>query len=90
MLFGSRALYLLTCGFGQEYQSEGVAGSPVAFPDNRPVLDLFLARPLGLLALLDEESRFPRASGRSLVGEQRSGAAGTTCQLCQTDVKLGS
>ena len=44
---------------------------PVNFTDNRPVLDMFLAKPLGLLALLDEESRFPQASDRTLVGRRR-------------------
>ncbi|XP_046384046.1 myosin-IIIb-like [Ischnura elegans] len=51
----------------QEYMSEGIPVDLVEFSDNRPVLDLLLSRPVGLLALLDEESRFPRASDRSLV-----------------------
>ncbi|KAF2354823.1 Myosin head motor domain [Trinorchestia longiramus] len=38
----------------------------IQFYDNRPVLDMFLAKPLGLLALLDEESRFPQANSSSL------------------------
>ncbi|KAA0189970.1 hypothetical protein HAZT_HAZT003315, partial [Hyalella azteca] len=38
----------------------------IEFADNRPVLDMFLAKPLGLLALLDEESRFPQACNSSL------------------------
>lgn len=41
----------------------------VEFTDNRPVLDMLLSRPIGLLALLDEESRFPRSTDRSLIGE---------------------
>ena len=49
--------------------AEGVPVDLVEFSDNRPVLDMLLSRPMGLLALLDEESRFPRASDRSLVGE---------------------
>ncbi|KAJ1530956.1 hypothetical protein ONE63_005792 [Megalurothrips usitatus] len=51
----------------QEYMAEGVPVDLVDFSDNRPVLDMLLSRPLGLLALLDEESRFPRASDRTLV-----------------------
>lgn len=31
---------------------------------------MFLAKPLGLLALLDEESRFPGATDYSLIGIQ--------------------
>ena len=43
--------------------------SQVVFNDNRPVLDMFLSRPMGLLALLDEESTFPKSTDQSLVGE---------------------
>ncbi|KAK8720309.1 hypothetical protein OTU49_013424, partial [Cherax quadricarinatus] len=51
----------------QEYMSEGIEVDIIKFADNRPVLDMFLAKPLGLLALLDEESRFPKATDQSLV-----------------------
>lgn len=49
--------------------AEGIPVNLIEFADNRPVLDMFLSRPLGLLALLDEESRFPRATDRSLIGK---------------------
>lgn len=48
--------------------AEGVPVDLVEFSDNRPVLDMLLSRPMGLLALLDEESRFPRSTDRSLIG----------------------
>ncbi|XP_052813336.1 myosin-IIIb-like isoform X3 [Mya arenaria] len=51
----------------QEYENEGVDGSAVTFVDNRPLLDMFLVKPLGLLALLDEESHFPKATDWTLV-----------------------
>lgn len=47
--------------------AEGIPVDLVEFSDNRPILDMLLCRPLGLLALLDEESRFPRANDRSLI-----------------------
>ncbi|XP_069926810.1 myosin-IIIb isoform X2 [Oryctolagus cuniculus] len=50
-----------------EYQSEGIDAVPVEYEDNRPLLDMFLQKPLGLLALLDEESRFPQATDQTLV-----------------------
>lgn len=40
----------------------------IEYEDNRPLLDLFLRKPMGMLSLLDEESRFPRASDQTLVG----------------------
>ncbi|XP_053386580.1 myosin-IIIb-like isoform X4 [Mercenaria mercenaria] len=51
----------------QEYQNEGVDGSAITFVDNRPLLDMFLMKPMGLLALLDEESHFPKATDWTLV-----------------------
>jgi len=48
--------------------AEGIPVDLVEFLDNRPVLDMLLSRPMGLLALLDEESRFPRSTDRSLIG----------------------
>lgn len=53
----------------QEYMAEGIPVDMVEFSDNRPVLDMLLSRPMGLLALLDEESRFPGATDRSLTGK---------------------
>lgn len=53
----------------QEYMAEGIPVDLVEFSDNRPVLDMLLSRPLGLLALLDEESRFPKSSDKTLTGE---------------------
>uniref|UniRef100_A0A8D1HP57 non-specific serine/threonine protein kinase n=1 Tax=Sus scrofa TaxID=9823 RepID=A0A8D1HP57_PIG len=50
-----------------EYQNEGIDATPVEYQDNRPLLDMFLQKPLGLLALLDEESRFPQATDQTLV-----------------------
>ncbi|XP_057406926.1 myosin-IIIb [Balaenoptera acutorostrata] len=41
-----------------EYQNEGIDMTPVEYEDNRPLLDMFLQKPLGLLALLDEENKF--------------------------------
>uniref|UniRef100_S4RA42 non-specific serine/threonine protein kinase n=1 Tax=Petromyzon marinus TaxID=7757 RepID=S4RA42_PETMA len=51
----------------EEYASEGVDAKQVEFEDNRPLLDMFLAKPVGMLSLLDEESRFPQATGQTLV-----------------------
>nr|AAX59999.2 myosin 3B variant 2 [Mus musculus] len=50
-----------------EYKNEGVDAVLVQYEDNRPLLDMFLQKPLGLLALLDEESRFPQGTDQTLV-----------------------
>uniref|UniRef100_A0A7M4FAK0 non-specific serine/threonine protein kinase n=1 Tax=Crocodylus porosus TaxID=8502 RepID=A0A7M4FAK0_CROPO len=50
-----------------EYQNEGIDATTVVYEDNRPLLDMFLQKPMGLLSLLDEESRFPQATDLTLV-----------------------
>uniref|UniRef100_A0A8C5NIF1 non-specific serine/threonine protein kinase n=1 Tax=Junco hyemalis TaxID=40217 RepID=A0A8C5NIF1_JUNHY len=50
-----------------EYQSEGIDATTVEYEDNRPLLDMFLQKPMGLLSLLDEESRFPQATDLTLI-----------------------
>lgn len=54
-----------------EYLNEDVDARLIEYEDNRPLLDLFLQKPMGMLSLLDEESRFPRASDQTLVGGWR-------------------
>ncbi|XP_071961883.1 myosin-IIIb-like isoform X2 [Antedon mediterranea] len=53
----------------QEYSQEGIPKSSIKFTDNQATLDLFLGKPLGIFAILDEESRFPKASDKSLVSK---------------------
>lgn len=44
----------------EEYVREGIDWKEINFVDNQPLLDLFLAKPIGLLSLLDEETQFPK------------------------------
>lgn len=46
----------------EEYKREGVDVSKIAFSDNQSTLDLFLAKKGSIFAILDEETRFPKAS----------------------------
>ncbi|GAA6086301.1 myosin-IIIa isoform X1 [Tachysurus ichikawai] len=50
-----------------EYLNEGVDMRMIEYEENRPQLDLFLQKPMGMLSLLDEESRFPQATDQTLV-----------------------
>ncbi|XP_063309213.1 myosin-IIIa [Pelobates fuscus] len=50
-----------------EYLNEDVDARIIEYEDNRPLLDMFLQKPMGLLSLLDEEIRFPRATDQTLV-----------------------
>ena len=51
----------------EEYITEGVPVDIKPIDSNRPVLDMLLARPCGLFAFLDEESKFPKSTDRSLM-----------------------
>eukprot|EP00038_Savillea_parva_P002259 m.112345 g.112345 ORF g.112345 m.112345 type:complete len:1310 (-) comp10779_c2_seq1:47-3976(-) len=53
------------------YAAEGLdLGADTMFHDNKLVLDVFFRRnPPGILGLLDEESRFPKASATSLLNK---------------------
>ncbi|XP_078518924.1 myosin-IIIa [Lissotriton helveticus] len=50
-----------------EYLNEDVDARLIEYEDNRPLLDMFLQKPMGLLSLLDEEIRFPRATDQTLI-----------------------
>ncbi|CAF0847463.1 unnamed protein product [Didymodactylos carnosus] len=49
-----------------DYKLEGVPFEKVEFQNNEDLIELFMG-PLGIFALLDEESRFPKANDESLV-----------------------
>ncbi|XP_037693287.1 myosin-IIIa [Choloepus didactylus] len=50
-----------------EYLNEDIDARVVEYEDNWPLLDMFLQKPMGLLSLLDEESRFPKATDQTLI-----------------------
>ncbi|KAG8504710.1 Myosin-IIIa [Galemys pyrenaicus] len=50
-----------------EYLNEDVDARVIEYEDNRCLLDMFLQKPMGLLSLLDEESKFPKATDQTLV-----------------------
>lgn len=49
----------------EEYRSEGIAWDFISYTDNRPTLDLLALKPMSVMALLDEESRFPQVWPRA-------------------------
>ncbi|CAF3630828.1 unnamed protein product [Adineta steineri] len=57
----------------KEYENEGIQqtinSNNFDFPNNRSILDMCLSKPIGLLALLDEESRFPQSTEFTLVNK---------------------
>ena len=43
-----------------EYDKEGIRWEHIQFKDNQEILDLLAAKPLNIIALIDEESKFPK------------------------------
>ncbi|KAI3466158.1 hypothetical protein Pfo_022821 [Paulownia fortunei] len=46
----------------EEYELDGIDCAKVDFEDNQECLDLFEKKPIGLISLLDEVSKFPKAT----------------------------
>ncbi|KAG5451461.1 Myosin-VIIa [Clonorchis sinensis] len=51
----------------EEYIAEGIEWTHIDFVDNQSTLNLIGAKPMNLLALIDEECQFPQGSDRSLL-----------------------
>ena len=45
-----------------EYDKEGIKWEHIQFEDNQEILDLLAAKPLNIIALIDEESKFPKVN----------------------------
>ncbi|NXL82527.1 MYO3B protein, partial [Leptocoma aspasia] len=58
------------------YKEEGLPWETIIFNNNEPILDLLLAKPLGLLSLLDEQSAFPQATDKTFVDKLNSSFKG--------------
>ena len=46
----------------EEYNKEGINWEKISFVDNQVTLDLIAQKPMSLLALVDEQSKFPKVS----------------------------
>ena len=47
----------------EEYDNEGINWQHIEFVDNQDALDLIGMKPMNLISLVDEESKFPRVRG---------------------------
>ncbi|NXY22775.1 MYO3B protein, partial [Atrichornis clamosus] len=60
------------------YKEEGLPWKTITFNNNEPILNLLLAKPLGLLSLLDEQSAFPQATDKTFVDKLNSNFKGNS------------
>lgn len=49
------------------YESEGISWKHIEFIDNQEVLDMIGIKPLNIMALIDDESKFPKGSDSSML-----------------------
>ncbi|CAL8085899.1 unnamed protein product [Calicophoron daubneyi] len=56
----------------EEYVAEGIEWKHIDYVDNQNTLNLIALRPMNILALIDEESQFPRGSDGSLLNKLNS------------------
>ena len=46
----------------KEYDKEGITWQHIQFVDNQTTLDMLAQKPMNIIALIDEESRFPKVN----------------------------
>ena len=64
-----------------ECQKEGVSTAAIRYTSNRPILDLFLEKHKGILAQIDEESKFNTTTDKSLALSLHQGHGKNTRDL---------
>ena len=53
----------------EEYNNESINWQHIEFVDNQEALDLIAVRPLNIMALIDEESKFPKGTDNTLLNK---------------------
>ena len=53
----------------QEYDREGINWQHIHFVDNQVTLDMLAQKPMNVIALIDEESRFPRGTDSTMLNK---------------------
>ncbi|GAB6021168.1 hypothetical protein CHUAL_003798 [Chamberlinius hualienensis] len=53
----------------EEYNSEGISWQHIEFVDNQDCLDLIAIKSLNIMALIDEESKFPKGTDQTMLNK---------------------
>ncbi|XP_022095227.1 myosin-VIIa-like isoform X1 [Acanthaster planci] len=53
----------------EEYDREGIKWQHIKFVDNQETLDMIAAKPMNIIALVDEESRFPKGTDATMLNK---------------------
>uniref|UniRef100_A0A8C2RZE7 Myosin VIIB n=1 Tax=Capra hircus TaxID=9925 RepID=A0A8C2RZE7_CAPHI len=67
-----RTIGLLDIFGFENFQKNSIAWDYIHYTDNRPTLDLLALKPMSIISLLDEESRFPQGTDATLLQKLKS------------------
>uniref|UniRef100_A0A672ZFW3 Myosin VIIBb n=1 Tax=Sphaeramia orbicularis TaxID=375764 RepID=A0A672ZFW3_9TELE len=76
----------------KEYKKEDITWNNISFSDNQNILDLLAVKPCNLLALIDEESHFPKGSDNTMLqkmNHQHSGSKVYISSKSEHDTDFG-
>ncbi|XP_051990099.1 unconventional myosin-VIIa-like [Xyrauchen texanus] len=59
-----------------EYSKEGISWNRIAFADNQKTLELLAVKPLNILALINEESNFPKGTDATMLNKMNQEHSG--------------
>lgn len=65
----------------EQYSKEGIVWSNINYVDNQENLDLIGQKPMNLLSLIDEESRFPKGTDLTLLSKLNSNHNSKSCYI---------
>ncbi|XP_071348422.1 unconventional myosin-VIIa-like isoform X2 [Trachinotus anak] len=65
----------------QEYLKEDILWNNISFSDNQNILDLLAGKPCNLLALIDEETHFPKGSDITMLNKMNQQHTGNTTYI---------
>lgn len=65
----------------EQYEKEGITWSNINYIDNQENLDMIGLKPMNLLSLIDEESRFPKGTDITLLSKLNSNHSTKNCYI---------
>ncbi|XP_059059264.1 myosin-VIIa-like [Achroia grisella] len=65
----------------EQYEKEGITWTNINYVDNQENLDMIGLKPMNLLSLIDEESRFPKGTDLTLLDKLHSNHSNKACYI---------
>ncbi|XP_059488702.1 myosin-VIIa-like isoform X2 [Neocloeon triangulifer] len=65
----------------EAYSAEGISWKHLEFQDNQHILDMIAMKPMSIMSLIDEESKFPKGTDQTLLNKVHSNHQTSRCYL---------